>query len=278
MSRGAVAGRLIDWTVRAARPRWIRDLPGLGLDRFARFAPLGRIDIPAGRRLSVVAPHPDDESIGCGGLLALWTSAGREAGVVFLTDGESGSAELRDPALPAGQRDAIVRQLRVRRRAEAEAALSVLGAAGVWFDGADGALHQDERRLAGRLAELWREHPPDLIAAPDPADRHADHAVSARIVAGAAARVLPQTTPVLAYEVWSPAPVTVVLDITGVEDIKWRAIASHRSQTATTDYVAAASALNRYRAITSGQSEGHAEGFRRTTVKGYADIAERLRV
>jgi LmbE family N-acetylglucosaminyl deacetylase len=278
MGPAGVAGRLIDWTVRAARPRWGRALPDILASRFERFAPLGRIDLPEGRRLVVVAPHPDDESIGCGGLVALWASAGREAGVVFLTEGESGAAELRDPALPAAERDALRCELRARRRAEAEAALSLLGAAGVWLDGADGALYRDEGRLAARLAEHWRAHPPDLIAAPDPGDRHADHAVAARIVAGAAARALPMTTPVLAYEVWSPAPVNVVLDITGVEEIKWRAIASHRSQTSTTDYVGAASALNRYRAITAGQPDGHAEGFRRTTAKGYAEIAERLRV
>jgi LmbE family N-acetylglucosaminyl deacetylase len=38
-------------------------------------------------RLVVVAPHPDDEVLGCGGTLAAETAAGIDVVVVFVTDG-----------------------------------------------------------------------------------------------------------------------------------------------------------------------------------------------
>jgi LmbE family N-acetylglucosaminyl deacetylase len=278
MRQSDLARRLVGHVVRRTLPRWIRDPADFLLDGFERFAPLDRMVLPEGQRLFVVAPHPDDESIGCGGLLALWAQAGRSAQVVFLTSGELGSAAVRDPSLPDARREEMRKVLRTTRRAEARAALAVVGAGAVWLDGTDGSLYRDEDRLSDALVRLWQDKPPDVVAAPDPTDRHADHAVAARIVGRAASRALPAKAVVLAYEVWSPAPANAVLDISAVAETKWRVIGLHRSQTASTDYVGAAEALNRYRAITSGQGEGHAEAFRRCTVVRYAEMAERLRV
>lgn len=43
-------------------------------------------------KILIVAPHPDDESIGCGGLLALY---GKQCDVRLLTDGRRGKSEQR---------------------------------------------------------------------------------------------------------------------------------------------------------------------------------------
>src|SRR5436189_2426333 len=49
-----------------------------------------------GERLLVLAPHPDDEVIGCGGLIALHAREGRQVHVVIVTDGaEAGDATVR---------------------------------------------------------------------------------------------------------------------------------------------------------------------------------------
>src|SRR5213592_3128523 len=100
-----------------------------------------------GERLLVLAPHPDDEVIGCGGLVALHLREGREVRVVVATDG----AEAGDTA---------------RREAESRAALASLGGASIEF------LRFPDRRLADagdlpdRLDVILRDFKPDLIAVP----------------------------------------------------------------------------------------------------------------
>ena len=43
-----------------------------------------------GRRVLVFSPHPDDETVGCGGSLALHVRAGDPVKVIFLTNGARG--------------------------------------------------------------------------------------------------------------------------------------------------------------------------------------------
>lgn len=265
-----VMRRLSDLVVRTLRPGWVRRVLAPVLDRYENFAPIQQIGLPAGQRLAVIAPHPDDESIGAGGLIALWQAAGRQTDVTFLTRGEQGNPALRTD-LPDALRSTLMDDTARTRRTEAEAAIAILNARAEYFDGSDGALWRDENRIADALANLWRAAPPDVIAAPDPADRHIDHAAAARITARAAQQAgLRPDTPVLGYEVWSPCPANAALPIAEVADVKTRAIAAHNSQTASTDYVAAAAALNLYRGVTAGMGTTPAEGFHRQTLTAYA--------
>lgn len=266
-----------DHLVRLLRPHWIRQTHFL--DGYERFGPLELMAVPDGRRLSVVAPHPDDESIGAGGLIALWSGRGRRAQVVMVTDGAAGHPRMRESVLSPEGRAALAAETAAKRRGEGDLALALLGADGTWLDGTDGALWQDEARMIEALTREWRSFQPDCLAVPFPADRHRDHAVAARIAAAAGMAVLPQDTPVLSYEVWSPCPANVVLDISLVAAIKDRSIACHVSQTSSTNYVAAMQGLSQYRAITAGlTADARVEAFYRCTLAEFADLCTRLKV
>ena len=80
----------------------------------------------------VLAPHYDDEILGCGGLLAQLTASGAAVRVLFLTDGSGGGEEIED-------RDAY----RQRRREESGQVCEILGLAGCDHLGLpDGGLDQ----------------------------------------------------------------------------------------------------------------------------------------
>jgi LmbE family N-acetylglucosaminyl deacetylase len=246
------------------RPAWINlVVDALGINRLQ---PPTCCHLPDGNRLLVAAPHPDDESIGCGGLIAKWLAEGRLARVVFLTDGVRGSRGVR--ALPAGRhRDELERELSVRRRREANAALTELGRASSEFlQLPDGALAHHQNVAADKLRHSLNRFAPDVVAIPHPTDRHVDHVAVTPILLSALAQAQLRRMPtILAYEIWSPLQANLVIDISELMDRKSAAIRFYESQLAERDYIAAAQSLNRYRAISSLSDGTFAEAYWRGT-------------
>lgn len=153
-------------------------------------------------RLIVVAAHPDDETLGAGGLIATAAEAGLDVTVLVATDGEAA------PVPESGDRPAGI-----RRRLELTAALAHLAPrARLRFLGLpDGGLREHTRKLTSLLAEEFAGWEPDetLIAVTWDGDGHRDHRVlgeTVRAVAGDAR--------VIGYPIWywhwgdpsSPAP------------------------------------------------------------------------
>jgi LmbE family N-acetylglucosaminyl deacetylase/glycosyltransferase involved in cell wall biosynthesis len=200
-----------------------------------------------GERLLVLAPHPDDEVIGCGGLVALHLRDGRSVHVIVATDGaQAGNAS--------------------QREAESRAALSLLGNATIEFlRFADRAL-ENARELDERLAAILRERKPDLIAVPSPLEIHPDHAALSRAFCDLIARDTSlfadlAIARVAFYEVSAPLRPNTLVDITPVADAKYAAIAAHASQTSIRDYTSYARGLNAWRAMTLPPQVKFAEAY-----------------
>lgn len=155
--------------------------------------PLADADMAA--PIIVFAPHQDDETLGCGGLIALKRAHGVPVTVVFLTDGRTSHARFLEA-------DALA----TRRRAEAVAACGELGvgAADVLFlDFRDGELTGEIDAAAVRIAELLRRHPGAVLLAPYAGDTTADHQATLAAVLGGIGLQEPGTTRVLLeYPVW----------------------------------------------------------------------------
>jgi len=133
------------------------------------------IDPRAMERVAIVAPHMDDDVLGCGGLLALRARTGLPGpAVIYLSDGTRGTPTLeRDPSLNQG------------RKAEAREALAALGANGagqVFLDLPDNELKAD-KKTAGRLADELALARPEWILANSPLDSHPDHRAASRLLA-----------------------------------------------------------------------------------------------
>ncbi len=136
------------------------------------------LPLPAAR-LVVVSPHPDDEILGCGGLLAMHAAAGRECLVVAVTDGE---ASHRPLAVPSSAKLAAL------RRAESAEGLRHLMPRTdnvLRLSLPDGHVAPHEQRLADRLAGALRRS--DTVVVPWRFDGHPDHEASARAAVKACA-------------------------------------------------------------------------------------------
>lgn len=151
-------------------------------------------DRVARRSLLVLAPHPDDETLGCAGRIQRAVATGASVVVVVATDGAQ-SHDVDDV-----DRDT----LRALRRAELVAACEVLGVPEdhvISLGFADGSLAGSYDALVTELVALLRRVAPDDVCTTCSGESHADHATCARAL-DHAAREAGWTGRMLGYPIW----------------------------------------------------------------------------
>jgi N-acetylglucosamine malate deacetylase 1 len=192
----------------------------------------------------VIAPHPDDESIGCGGAICRHADAGDRVSAVFLTSGELGLKHLAREA--AWQ----------TREAEAKAAGKVLGIAEMRFlRQPDWMLGEVVQSAADAVAEVLANERPQLIYVPHPREWHPDHKAAGDILKQSLAMCALPVPEIRGYEVWTPlSEYDVTVDISAVMPRKLEAIRCHVSQLADLDYAHAAQSLNAYRGVLAARA------------------------
>ena len=141
----------------------------------------------------MLAPHPDDEVLGCGGTVIQKVRAGASVAIAFMTDGGRSHAAF----LPRAE---LVR----RRRGEALAATARLGvppSAVTFLDFPDGELGDSMSAATGAIVDLVSELRPAQVLAPCPWDFTPDH-VATRTAAEEALRRGGLGPLLLGYPVW----------------------------------------------------------------------------
>lgn len=211
-------------------------LAGLRAALWLRSKPLR---LAAGGSCLVIAPHPDDETLGCGGLIAHLRACHNAVEVVFLTDG--------DAALTGHPRVAP-RALAAVRSQEASTALGILGVGPdrLHFLGApDGRLSRltdtDRDRIQSALARILARCQPADVLLPWRRDGSTEHETAFALVAAPLRERKPGPR-VLEYPVWawwSPrllagllltAPRLLRLPLVRTRELKARALKEYRSQ------------------------------------------------
>jgi LmbE family N-acetylglucosaminyl deacetylase len=181
--------------------------------RGRRVQPPQTLEVPPETRLLVVAPHPDDETLGAGGLMARVHETGGRVDVVYLTDGDGYPEGVQSEGHVESPTAIDYRGYGRRRRSEARNALLALGldkASYTFLGFPDGGLSKlmrgywSERRGAYRspytrldrppkseivvpdtkyrgedltqeLALIIADFKPTMIVVPRKEDQHADH-------------------------------------------------------------------------------------------------------
>lgn len=141
----------------------------------------------------VFAPHPDDEVLGCGGIIALKAQAGARVKVVIMTDGRASHRTLISE-----------KELVKMRRAEAEEAAFQLGLFAtdyVFLEFEDHRLIQQRDAAIDRVFEVIDRFGPKEVYVPHHRDGISDHVETNRIVREALNRFKRSIT-LLEYPVW----------------------------------------------------------------------------
>ena len=205
----------------------------------------------------VIAPHPDDESIGCGGTVCLHVQRGDRVSAVFLTSGELGLKHLaREDAWKT-------------REKEARKAAKILGLAQVDFlRQPDWFLGDHIEAAANSVVEILKREKPQIVYLPHVKEWHPDHQACLPIIQAALKAIGQVDVQLRCYEIWTPlGEYDHVENITAVMPQKLKAIRAHRSQMNEFAYDRAISGLNQYRGVIAGKCR-FAEVFQTVDARG----------
>ena len=234
--------------------------------------PPGATEDVVAKSVLVLAPHFDDEVLGCGGLISGLAEAGAVVRVLFLSDSGGGMEEVEDRAAYAD-----------RRRNEAREAVRHLGLSG--FDELglpDGALDQNLEPLAQGVRRALLTQRPDLLLVTSPLEVSADHRAAFRAVhdvlgawrqeadGGQAGEDFFADLQIFAYEVNQPQYPDLLVDVSAQVPRIERAMAAYASQQERHDYLAARLGLLRFRALSLPPGPEAVEAYRRLTWTDFA--------
>jgi bacillithiol biosynthesis deacetylase BshB1 len=179
--------------------------------------------------IAVLAAHPDDVELGCGGTVAKHIALGKKVGIIDFTRGELGTRGT--PEI---------------RAAEAADAAKILGVAVRENLGLKDGFFQNDVETQLTVIRAIRKYKPHIVLANAIHDRHVDHGKGASLAHDAC--FLSGLTKIETFDdqgvkqdAWRPATVyhyiqsyylkpDFVVDITGFWDIKLKAIMAFKSQ------------------------------------------------
>lgn len=151
-------------------------------------------DSELGRPAIIFSPHPDDESLACGGTIIKKKRVGAMVKLVHMTDG-------------SGSHDHIISKhdLKAIRKAESLEAARALGVDGTYFlDFEDRLLSENISAATERVLEILNSESPEEVFVPccqEPNRQAADHVAATKAVLAALARHGKKVT-VWEYPVW----------------------------------------------------------------------------
>jgi LmbE family N-acetylglucosaminyl deacetylase len=194
----------------------------------------GNIPKPRRERIVVFAPHPDDETLACGGTIANSIRQGKDVYIIVMTDGRNSHR-----ILLSIDRNPNPRELIPIRKFESQRATGVLGVRSnhLFFLGFEDGTLAFHRKQAGKaVLEHLVKLKPDTIFMPDKSDAHPDHSTTGGLVLDAVRESGIDPT-VYSYTVWTNDVIKkpksaneVELDISRSLAVKCAAIKEYKSQ------------------------------------------------
>lgn len=186
----------------------------------------------------VLAPHPDDESIGCAGVLMNFS---KQCDVVVLTDGRNGGL--------AGEKKTSVI---AKRNKEFKKAMNYININSYSFlDVEDGKLSKNFSKFSNLKFNHY-----DVIFCPSPGDSNLDHACVYDFL-----KKINFTGKIYFYEVWSTIKPTHFIDISSLVKRKKNLISHYKSQLKQVNYSSRIIGLNHFHGLLTYPAIDYAEVY-----------------
>jgi len=236
----------------------IKKLLFLGEKIRTKILHLTHVDKPEGANVLVLAPHPGDDILGCGGTIILHRQLGHEVNILYLTNGEKGVPGLNQH-----------KSAEVRKQEALKAAphLRVEESNLHFLELPDGDLinHSGSNY---EFRQILEKSNADFIYLPSFVEKHRDLYATNVLLKNN----LIQSCHVAAYEIWTPHTPNRLVNISPVVEQKRAAMLEHSSQLHELDYLEASLGLNRFRAGMYSVGIQYAEAFVMSTSEEYFEL------
>jgi LmbE family N-acetylglucosaminyl deacetylase len=131
------------------------------------------------KNVVVIAPHPDDETLGCGGTIAKKVLNGDKVFVVFMTDGRYALTDIGVKSCPDPIR---LKEIRIEEALRAARVLGLQEKNIFFLEVEDTLLQRYKRYAKGMLLKILKENPPSEIYYPQKLEYNEDHRAANIIV------------------------------------------------------------------------------------------------
>lgn len=189
------------------------------------------------------APHPDDETLGCGGTIAKRKAEGYNVFVVILTDGRHAFSKIFNVTTNPTPEE--IKQIRKEEVTEAVSTLGVPKSDLFFFDFEDYTLSEHEPEVGQAVSAFLENHLPDEVYFPIKRDGHPDHQAANRIIMSSLQKhglencafqysithMLSRVGPRFEKVIGFLSKRTRVVDVSEYLDIKKQAVEKFRSET-----------------------------------------------
>lgn len=211
------------------------------------------------KRVIAIAPHPDDEVIGCGGTLLKHVANGDKVIIVYITNGEIIDNNIEyETNCEIRKHEAI--------KVCNDAKFTLLN----WPQIASRKIQDNYSIIQNDVIKIFRSIKPEIIYLPHKYENDNDHSLTFRLVKEAywlskiSLKEHPLNTvtaQLRGYEVWTPMnEINIVSDISIYKKQKKELINAYNSQTCRVNYADGILGLNRYRAALNCY-DGYIEAF-----------------
>jgi LmbE family N-acetylglucosaminyl deacetylase len=202
-------------------------------------------------KVLAIAPHQDDEAVGCAGTLVKYAKSGGHLEVVFCTKDSQ------------------------ERMEESKKATEIIGSKKNHY------MHFPARSLNGskdfkeNLEFILNSTKPEAVFLPFFFDKHDDH-IAVSWAFNKLKKKINLNFMVYAYSIWAPLNPNCLFDISKEWEIKRQVIECYKTQLATRDYIKIAQGLNQYWGEIKDSGIMYAEVFLKMTIQEYMSLWSRV--
>ena len=190
---------------------------------------------PEGSNVVILAPHPDDEIMGCGGVIQKHLSQGDQLHIIYMTDGSRGTSDMRRNL-----------ELTSIRKKELKNSNALLGVKEYYHLDIEDSSPNEWSDYSDRFIGILLSIEPTTVYLPFFNDIHEDH--QRTTILFSQYLQLGKQCSIYAYEVCTPFTPNRIVNITRLMDIKIEALRCHESQFKVLKYDKMVLHLNSFRA------------------------------